>query len=56
MSTLLELKSSVLRQVQRSQSLRSRRDPSPAGAGAGAGTSTSTSPKTLHKPEHIKFG
>ncbi|XP_028843285.1 BAI1-associated protein 3 isoform X2 [Denticeps clupeoides] len=30
MSTLLDLKSSVLRQVQRSQSLRGRREPSPA--------------------------
>ncbi|XP_062846398.1 BAI1-associated protein 3 [Trichomycterus rosablanca] len=33
MSTLLELKSSVLRQVQRSQSLRSRREPPPAATG-----------------------
>ncbi|TSZ68978.1 BAI1-associated protein 3 [Bagarius yarrelli] len=52
MSTLLELKSSVLRQVQRSQSLRSRREPPPTGNGASA----STSPKSLHKPERIKFG
>ncbi|KAM9393018.1 BAI1-associated protein 3 [Pholidichthys leucotaenia] len=34
MSTLLDLKSSVLRQVQRSQSLRSRREPPPAAAGS----------------------
>ncbi|XP_076000368.1 BAI1-associated protein 3 [Genypterus blacodes] len=34
MTTLLDLKSSVLRQVQRSQSLRSRREPPPAAAGS----------------------
>ncbi|XP_036421408.1 BAI1-associated protein 3 [Colossoma macropomum] len=39
MSTLLELKSSVLRQVQRSQSLRSRREPPPTAA-AGPPTPT----------------
>ncbi|XP_061568153.1 BAI1-associated protein 3 [Cololabis saira] len=41
MTTLLDLKSSVMRQVQRSQSLRSRREPPP---------STSSSPLT-HCPE-----
>ncbi|GAA6068488.1 BAI1-associated protein 3, partial [Tachysurus ichikawai] len=47
MSTLLELKSSVMRQVQRSQSLRSRREPPPASA----------SPQTLpHKAERVAFG
>ncbi|XP_077069527.1 BAI1-associated protein 3 isoform X2 [Siphateles boraxobius] len=40
MSTLLDLKSSVLRQVQRSQSLRTRREPP-------ASTSTEGSPPTL---------
>ncbi|XP_019949982.2 BAI1-associated protein 3 [Paralichthys olivaceus] len=34
MTTLLDLKSSVLRQVQRSQSLRSRREPAPPTAGS----------------------
>ncbi|XP_075937489.1 BAI1-associated protein 3 [Anarhichas minor] len=42
MTTLLDLKSSVLRQVQRSQSLRSRREPSP----------TASSPLT-HCPDHL---
>ncbi|KAI4903364.1 hypothetical protein NFI96_010770, partial [Prochilodus magdalenae] len=42
MSTLLELKSSVLRQVQRSQSLRSRREPPPTAA-AGPPTPTRVS-------------
>ncbi|XP_041832224.1 BAI1-associated protein 3 [Melanotaenia boesemani] len=42
MTTLLDLKSSVLRQVQRSQSLRSRREPPP----------TASSPLT-HSPESL---
>ncbi|XP_066530374.1 BAI1-associated protein 3 [Hoplias malabaricus] len=48
MSTLLELKSSVLRQVQRSQSLRSRREPPPAAA---AGPLTPT-----RAPEQVILG
>ncbi|XP_035252794.1 BAI1-associated protein 3 [Anguilla anguilla] len=45
MSTLLDLKSSVLRQVQRSQSLRGRRDPTPQ----------ASSPLT-HCPESATYG
>ncbi|XP_022522382.2 BAI1-associated protein 3 isoform X1 [Astyanax mexicanus] len=52
MSTLLELKSSVLRQVQRSQSLRSRREPPPAtAAAAAAGPSTPT-----RTPDRVSLG
>lgn len=53
MSTLLELKSSVLRQVQRSQSLRSRREPPPAAAAAAAAASPLTLP---HKSDRAAFG
>nr|XP_055045759.1 BAI1-associated protein 3 [Misgurnus anguillicaudatus]XP_055045766.1 BAI1-associated protein 3 [Misgurnus anguillicaudatus] len=50
MSTLLDLKSSVLRQVQRSQSLRTRREP-PAAASAGGSPPTIArrSGTTIHR-------
>ncbi|XP_072532527.1 BAI1-associated protein 3 [Salminus brasiliensis] len=50
MSTLLELKSSVLRQVQRSQSLRSRREPPPAAA------ATAGPPTPTRAPDRVVLG